>query len=286
MNNNKGTIYLIQPAELVGTNRYKIGCSAKNDLERCTKGYKKGTRFMDIRECEYPFALEREVKTCFNSKFSLIAGKEYFEGNETDIKKEFNDIVSKFTLLKSDDFENNFTSTDQVSKTLLIENDTINKSIINAKNGKDNELISKTERIKLEEQHNKAIKKIVDYNKRMRFRVDKKRPKTFEQVFLRDTLLHHNKGGNNEYVLWLKDNQHFRRCNFDKSFKSDETFVNINAFTCKNYENKNKTREKPRTIQNNAFLETFFLNDIGVWCSCDELIENKTATNIKNDTEK
>ena len=49
MNNKKGTIYLIQPAELVGTERYKIGCSAKNDLERCKKGYKKGTRFMDIR---------------------------------------------------------------------------------------------------------------------------------------------------------------------------------------------------------------------------------------------
>ena len=103
MNNEKGTIYLIQPAELVGTERYKIGCSAKNDLERCKKGYKKGTRFMDIRECDDPFAVEREVKTRFNTKFNLIAGKEYFEGNEADIKKEFNDVVSKFTSLKRDD---------------------------------------------------------------------------------------------------------------------------------------------------------------------------------------
>ena len=103
MNNKKGTIYLIQPAELVGTERYKIGCSAKNDLERCKKGYKKGTRFMDIRECDDPFAVEQEVKTRFNTKFNLIAGKEYFEGNEADIKKEFNDVVSKFTSLKQDD---------------------------------------------------------------------------------------------------------------------------------------------------------------------------------------
>jgi len=103
MNNEKGTIYLIQPAELVGTERYKIGCSAKNDMERCKKGYKKGTRFMDIRECDDPFAVEREVKTRFNTKFKLIAGKEYFEGNEADIKKEFNDVVSKFTSLKQDD---------------------------------------------------------------------------------------------------------------------------------------------------------------------------------------
>ena len=100
MNTEKGTIYLIQPAELVGTNRYKIGCSSKNDLERCKKGYKKGTRFMDIRECDDPFAVEREVKTRFNTKFNLVAGKEYFEGNETDIKKEFNDVVSNFTSLK------------------------------------------------------------------------------------------------------------------------------------------------------------------------------------------
>ena len=26
---NKGIIYLIQPCELVGTNKYKIGCSLK-----------------------------------------------------------------------------------------------------------------------------------------------------------------------------------------------------------------------------------------------------------------
>jgi hypothetical protein len=103
MNNKKGTIYLVQPAELVGTERYKIGCSATNDLERCKKGYKKGTRFMDIRECDDPFVVEREVKIRFNTKFNLVAGKEYFEGNEADIKKEFNDVVCKFSSLKQDE---------------------------------------------------------------------------------------------------------------------------------------------------------------------------------------
>ncbi len=39
MSNNKGIIYLVQPTELIGTSRYKIGCSAKNDLERCKTGY-------------------------------------------------------------------------------------------------------------------------------------------------------------------------------------------------------------------------------------------------------
>ena len=31
-NNNKGIVYLIQPAELIGLNRYKIGCSINSDL--------------------------------------------------------------------------------------------------------------------------------------------------------------------------------------------------------------------------------------------------------------
>jgi hypothetical protein len=105
MNNEKGTIYLIQPAELIGTDHYKIGCSAKNDFARCKKGYKKGTRYMDIRECDDPFAVEREVKIRFNFKFNLVAGKEYFKGNEADIKKEFNDVISKFTSLKEEEEE-------------------------------------------------------------------------------------------------------------------------------------------------------------------------------------
>jgi hypothetical protein len=90
-----GTIYLIQPAELVGTNRYKIGCSAKNDLERPRKGYKKGSRFIYIMECSNPFEIENKIKERFNLIFTLVAGHEYFEGEENDIKKEFNDIITQ-----------------------------------------------------------------------------------------------------------------------------------------------------------------------------------------------
>ena len=92
-----GTIYLIQPAELVGTNRFKIGCSNTNNLERCKKGYKKGSRFINIMECKEPFKIEKEIKKVFNDKFKLIAGKEYFEGNEEDIKKVFYDTVKSFS---------------------------------------------------------------------------------------------------------------------------------------------------------------------------------------------
>lgn len=37
-----GIVYLIQPAGLVGTNRFKPGCSAKNTIDRCIDGYRKG----------------------------------------------------------------------------------------------------------------------------------------------------------------------------------------------------------------------------------------------------
>jgi hypothetical protein len=83
-----GTLYFIQPAELVGTNRYKIGCSAGNDMIRC-KSYKQGTRYMMVLECHQPFVVEKEVKTQFNARFSRIAGKEYFEGNEIEMRDLF-----------------------------------------------------------------------------------------------------------------------------------------------------------------------------------------------------
>ena len=94
MNNDTGIIYLLQPAELVGTNHYKIGCSKKNDLGRL-KSYKIGTRYMDIRECGNPHDVETKVKDSFKNKFTLVAGTEYFKGNEIDIKKEFNDVMVK-----------------------------------------------------------------------------------------------------------------------------------------------------------------------------------------------
>lgn len=97
MTSNKGTIYLVQPAELVGTERYKIGMSAINNLERCRKGYKKGTRYIIIMECDEPSKVEYEIIKRFNVKFTLIRGREYFEGSEEDIKKEFYNIVSNFT---------------------------------------------------------------------------------------------------------------------------------------------------------------------------------------------
>jgi hypothetical protein len=99
MANEKGLVYLIQPAELVGTSRYKIGYSKKSDLHNFRKEYKKGSRFLDIYESEYSPSLVREIRDNFNNKFKLVAGRTYYEGNENDIKKNFNTIINNSRLV-------------------------------------------------------------------------------------------------------------------------------------------------------------------------------------------
>jgi len=92
-----GTLYFIQPAELVGTNRYKIGCSATNDMVRC-KSYRQGTRYLMILECPQPFSVESVVKSRFESLFQRVAGKEYFEGDELEMRRVFYETYQMCTM--------------------------------------------------------------------------------------------------------------------------------------------------------------------------------------------
>ena len=92
----KGIIYFIQPAELVGTDRYKIGCSKTPDLKRCKEGYRKGSRYICIMECSEPFVLEKKIKDEFNKLFELVAGTEYFIGDETTMKQTFLKITEDY----------------------------------------------------------------------------------------------------------------------------------------------------------------------------------------------
>lgn len=107
---NKGLIYLIQPEELIGTKRFKIGCSSKTNLDRL-KNYKKGTRHILIMECYNPFSLEKIIKQKLNEKFKLIAGKEFFEGEELILKHEVIDIIINYDNKKLYD-NNNFNIVD------------------------------------------------------------------------------------------------------------------------------------------------------------------------------
>lgn len=120
MINDKGLLYLIQPAELVGTHRYKIGYSKNNDITKFRKDYKKGSRFLDIYEYERSPLLVREIRNNFNNKFKLVAGRTYYEGNETDIKKNFNAIISNYSYANNINSQNLIASTN--SHNLLTSN--------------------------------------------------------------------------------------------------------------------------------------------------------------------
>jgi hypothetical protein len=91
---NTGIVYLIQPAELIGTNIYKIGCSKSTTLNRVKNGYKNGTRYISIYECKNPLKIEKQIKQVFNEKFNLISGYEYFSGDENKMLYEYFNIIS------------------------------------------------------------------------------------------------------------------------------------------------------------------------------------------------
>lgn len=99
-----GLVYLVQPSTLLNTNRYKIGCSSKQTLERI-KSYGKKVRCLHICETEYFIEIEKNIKQLFNTKFKLIAGTEYFEGNEKEIKEMFIKEIQKYEKEKEEEID-------------------------------------------------------------------------------------------------------------------------------------------------------------------------------------
>ena len=95
---SKGIVYLIQPLELIGTSKYKIGCSKFPNLNRCINGYKRGSRYICIIECNNPIILEKNIKVEFNKIFKLIAGNEYFEGTENIMLELFLKTIKEYKI--------------------------------------------------------------------------------------------------------------------------------------------------------------------------------------------
>ena len=100
-----GIVYLIQPAELVGTDRVKVGCSNKSDLTRVTKGYKNGTISICICSTEEPFVLEKTIIGVFKERFKLLTGNEYFVGDINDMRKVFFQQVVAYNATMDDVYE-------------------------------------------------------------------------------------------------------------------------------------------------------------------------------------
>jgi hypothetical protein len=79
-------VYLLQPSFLLGTNRYKIGCS-QNSRQRLLS-YLRGTRVLFVFNTNFCcYSLEERIKNEFNKLFKRPAGQEWFEGDEEYMKK-------------------------------------------------------------------------------------------------------------------------------------------------------------------------------------------------------
>lgn len=120
-----GIIYFIQPAELIGSNGYKIGCSSLPNISRVQNGYRRNTRYLCIMECYDPFQLEKIIINAFNDRFLLINGREYFSGNETDMFNLFVDLTIKFqnnapNIIIGEQIQNNAENIINKKKILLL----------------------------------------------------------------------------------------------------------------------------------------------------------------------
>lgn len=93
-----GYVYLVQPDNLIGTNRYKIGMSNCTNDSRL-KSYGKKTIIHGYFECENAIHKERELLVIFRKNFKNISGNEYFEGDINDMIIKFNVITAGLPII-------------------------------------------------------------------------------------------------------------------------------------------------------------------------------------------
>jgi Zinc finger, C2H2 type len=98
----RGIIYLVQPAELVGTNRYKVGHSKKPNLSRLNSGYRNGTRYLYVAECHGAKKIETKIIESFKEKFELCAGNEFFKGDEIEMFIEISKLMIEYRVSNRD----------------------------------------------------------------------------------------------------------------------------------------------------------------------------------------
>jgi hypothetical protein len=142
----RGIIYLIQPAVLVGTNKYKLGCSRSSTLNRCIKGYLKGSRYISIHECNDPLIVEKILIKKFKVLFKLVAGNEHFEGDESEMIMTIVKTIIKYKKiynLKNDTLENN-TSENDTSENDTLENNTLENNTLENNTSKNDTLENNT----------------------------------------------------------------------------------------------------------------------------------------------
>lgn len=97
MATNVGMVYLVQPAILLRTDRFKIGMSGKNTITRI-KSYGSDCRIICIRECANPAIVEKELIHICKARFTLLQGSEWFSGNKRDMIAAFDAAVNSHAV--------------------------------------------------------------------------------------------------------------------------------------------------------------------------------------------
>jgi hypothetical protein len=93
-------LYLIQTAEDLYTNIYKIGKTEQLPEDRF-KGYNKGSYPWRISLVDNCSKRETELKGIFNNKFKLSRGREYFEGDIEEMIFEFCNFCNQKEIIKN-----------------------------------------------------------------------------------------------------------------------------------------------------------------------------------------
>tara|TARA_Y100000992_G_scaffold14115_1_gene8317 strand:- start:66 stop:878 length:813 start_codon:yes stop_codon:yes gene_type:complete len=130
-----GYCYLIQQEECLGTDRFKIGCSADEhgDKRRVKKDYGKNVDIIRVYHCDNFREIEKKLKNNFMEHFEKVRGNEYFKGHKDDMSAVFNittneiidlhtnkSILNTFSELieRYEDMKRYYTKTNQNEKLL------------------------------------------------------------------------------------------------------------------------------------------------------------------------
>lgn len=99
-----GINYLIQPVELLGTDRYKIGTSSSLDGKRVIKGYNNNTDIICILKSNNHRETEYIIKNKFSELYELVGGNETFKGDIINMTKTFIEIILSFNSVNLEVF--------------------------------------------------------------------------------------------------------------------------------------------------------------------------------------
>jgi len=123
-----GIIYLLQPAQLIMLNGYKIGYTLSDDFRRFNS-YHCGSKLIYAIRCKNVIELEKELKKKLPTKFKLLSGRKYF----TCVNDELSEMFLNITM-------EHIKNPNTTKKTMLQKNNVIlnnNSNIIKLSNNKN-----------------------------------------------------------------------------------------------------------------------------------------------------